>query len=1154
MDQLQLDLNGGDARPREDNGSASPGGGSGQGPPGEPPSRAAEPSPSGPRPGEPPSSGTPSRHPPRPAPCAIVRELERIVASGGRGRRIIVARTRGEGRELLRQVSLRGGSWIGFEATTPRRLAMKYAAGRLARAGTRIVDLFEERALIEEAIDEVMASELQSPFRNQTERMGFRDAVRNSVVALRLAGVRPGPANPANRPETERARRRPSSKQLLVTRVLRAFESLMRARNRTDTAGVLRRAAQALRTGRAGSAADGAGPERVRAAAAPAAGSAGPPAPASDSAAAGHPTPPPRPQIILLPGLGNRGLAGRFLRELQRLGARVLPTDPALGLDLPDGVLRGATELRASGSLLHAVATDLPDGAPELEIDLFCAASVNDELRGVLRRAVQAGARWDQIEIVAADPAAYGSALHALADSMGIPVTFAVGLPVERTRPGRVVSTWFRWVRSGFQESVIRALIESDDIRPPRPHRSDRGPWLARALRRQRIGWGRGRYQLAINRALAALERAPAGRFESEEQLARRKEREGRRLRALRALLYPVIDAIPTLPTPIGRIEGTDFEPPQSSPAEVAHAISALLRRVRPGTETDESARKRLEGVLERIEATVTRKTDFASAAAIVESCLAIRVPTPRTEGMAPWNSAPGHIHLADLRHGGATGRPFTFVVGLDATALSGALHEDPLLGDRERRRLAGRELPMAADRAQEARFDFAHLFARLRGTVALSYASWNPCESRKVTPAPEMLQALRLKNRDPSLDFHDLEECLGNTESRLPRTRNQVNLDRSDVWLRALAAPGDVLLGGIAAVSREFPHLGAGLAVQEALDDDWPTVHTGFLGEHDPPLSYQTMIQDATLSASALEALGSCPRRFLFRRILHACPPDDPEFDPDRWLNALERGRILHRVFEETLREADARGLRPDADAFREIALEVVDREAERALLEVPTPSVAVHEWEVESMRNDARSFVEMIRDEAPRWSHLEWRFGFGKELRIPVGKDSLSVRGAVDRVDESDGRARVVDYKTGGYWQSAKSKTYDGGRRLQHTVYAAAVAAGLGLPVEAMEYHYPSRKGENRIRAYPVSELAEGGRLIGAMLEGPAKGWFPATEKATDDCRFCDYTEVCGVVRGKWDRVDCRISEWTARNMGEHDELEPFARVRNWEKKPKK
>ena len=53
----------------------------------------------------------------------------------------------------------------------------------------------------------------------------------------------------------------------------------------------------------------------------------------------------------------------------------------------------------------------------------------------------------------------------------------------------------------------------------------------------------------------------------------------------------------------------------------------------------------------------------------------------------------------------------------------------------------------------------------------------------------------------------------------------------------------------------------------------------------------------DVVLSASRLEDLGTCPLRYLYRTVLRLRPPDDPEFDPDRWLNALERGSLLHAV-----------------------------------------------------------------------------------------------------------------------------------------------------------------------------------------------------------------------------------------------------------------
>lgn len=60
------------------------------------------------------------------------------------------------------------------------------------------------------------------------------------------------------------------------------------------------------------------------------------------------------------------------------------------------------------------------------------------------------GRRWDEVEIVATDPIAYGCALDALASRLGIPVTYAVGLPTERTRQGRATVAYLRWIQEGI--------------------------------------------------------------------------------------------------------------------------------------------------------------------------------------------------------------------------------------------------------------------------------------------------------------------------------------------------------------------------------------------------------------------------------------------------------------------------------------------------------------------------------------------------------------------------------------------------------------------------------------------------------------------------------------------------------------------------------
>lgn len=1061
--------------------------------------------------------------------CVLVQELERIARHGGRDRKILIARTRGEGKELLRQVALRGLSWVGFEVNTLRPLASKIVARSTAHSSLAAIDVFDEHALVERALDDMLALPRFARFRELADRTGFRDAVRRSVSTLRGGGIGPGTGARGG------AARHRFDKRSLVTQVLARYEALLREANRTDAAGMLEAATRVLMDRGADAL-----PANVR--------------------------------IFLLPGLANRGLEGRFLRELGRLGAVTLRTDPVEGLRVPGGILWDVAPPQVPGSYLHAVdrrgaeipeaprvpeapqVPDVPDIPPERapdRIELFAAASVYDELRGVLRRALAMGARWDEVEIVAANPWSYGSALHALSEPMGVPVTFAVGLPVERTRPGRVVSTYFRWIESGFHESVFREPVEAGDVLPPRPRAGSKGravegarpgrtrldgPRLARALRRLRIGWGRDRHLAKIERALKDLDSRPPGRFEDEQQLERRKKRMAAELRALRGLLGPVLAATP--PTD-GRV----------SPAQVATGVKSLLARVAPGTDTDETARQRLLRQLERIEATVTRPTEFLSAAAIVQSYLQIRIPAPRTEGLAPWSSAPGHIYMTDLRHGGATGRRFTFIVGLDAGSVLGSLHEDPLIGDEERFRLGGTELPLSTDRAAEARFNFAQLFARLRGTVVLSYARWQPAESRELTPAPELLQAFRLRERDAALTFDDLDRHLGLTESRLPGSRIRANLDAGDAWLRALATNTGRLRDGLDAIARSFPRVGAGLAFGRALASDEPSAHTGFLGTHSPPLSYQDL-SDMTFSASGLESLGTCPRRFLFSHVLKARAPDDPEFDPDRWLNPLRRGSLLHAVYEETLKKAEARGIEPEDERFMELALRQVDRRGAVELINTPSPSEALHRWEMEALRDDARSFVEMIRGESPRWADLEWRFGMEGETSIGAGNGSVRVRGVVDRVDDHGTHLRVVDYKTGGgYGYGSRSGVYNGGRRLQHFVYTAAVATLHDRPVDAMEYHFPTRRGENRIRSYGIADLKYGGHLVALLLEWMKLGWFPATDSPGDDCRYCDYKEVCGAETGEWGHTSCGIAEWTARNRDTLDELSLLRRVRNWD-----
>jgi ATP-dependent helicase/nuclease subunit B len=1035
----------------------------------------------------------PTAIPDEPSP-AILQSLEASALRYPRDRKILVGCTRGEAHELIRQLARRRGPWIGFEVTTVRPLAMELAGPALAAESIRPLDEFEERALLDEAIDAVLLPETPERFAGLVDSVGFRERLGQGVRTLRIVGVRPE--------QVERTLVADPEKIGVLGRILAEYEARLRGNRLADHAEVLARAIGTLRGAEPG-------PRS---------------APLADR------------KILLLPGLSLRGLPGRFVRELLALGAETLQTDPVEGLEPPAGLLWTAGPASSLLSFLHA-----PAAAPEPTgeaIDLFAAGSIADELREVLRRVSEAGRRWDEVEIIASDARVYGSALHALTRQLGIPVTLAVGLPVERTRPGRAVTAYFRWLDEGFGADVIRRLLEAGDLRPVGRHSRLHGVFLARRLRSLRIGWGRSRYLPAIERQLKKARAVESRIREAGEEPGWWVERQGQELEALESILSPILESAPAAP------EGPEDEPAPISPAAVARGLARFLDFVPVEDPVDVTAKERIERILRRIETTLSRPTEYGPAAAIVRAHLQIRVPAPRAEGKAPWSSAGGHLYLTDLEHGGVTGRSHTFVVGLDSDRFPGGRHLDPLLLDADRTALAGKDLPTSTDRLEERQFQLAALLARLRGNVTLSYSAWSPCEAREIAPAATMLDAFRLGRREASATFEELHRELRPLAGPVPRGEGR--LDQQDVWMGHLEKGGR-LLNGRHAVRALFPSLDAGIAAHEALQLEEGNAFHGVIQprreELDPRVN-----TDRTLSASALESLGTCPRQFLFKNVLRLYPPDDPVWDPDRWLDAKERGNLLHKVFERVLRE---RMEGPDPEATREVrALEILRAEAEAKLSLLPTPSRAVYRRELEDLSEDVRSFLTMTRStSAPL--ELEFKFGLGEDppfpMEIPGG--TIQLRGAVDRVDGAEAGLTIVDYKTGRSFNFAgNSGTFHGGRRLQHVVYATVVEKLLGRSVQAFEYHFPSSRGQNMVHRYERSDYASGAALIDCLLDGVAAGHFPPTEES-NDCRFCDYRAICRVAAGPSGKDDAPLLAWAREHWSRAAGFEALRRARAWE-----
>ncbi len=350
---------------------------------------------------------------------------------------------------------------------------------------------------------------------------------------------------------------------------------------------------------------------------------------------------------------------------------------------------------------------------------------------------------------------------------------------------------------------------------------------------------------------------------------------------------------------------------------------------------------------------------------------------------------------------------------------------------------------------------------------------------------------------------------------------------------MRALGGNG-VMRSGVGAIRSAFEPLHRGLTAHQERVEGTPSAVHGVISprpeELDPRLNSTLVV-----SASRLESLGSCPLRYLQSSVLRIYPPDDPELDPDRWLDPLRKGNLLHRVYEATLREAREQGISLEDAGLERLALEELDAAIESARIDMPVPGEGTLRRERIALREDVRSFVRMIRAEGAPWVALELTFGLAGDEPVILELDGgpVRLRGAIDRVDEDLEGVRVVDYKTGrAHGFDAETGSFNGGRRLQHALYALAAEARIGGAVVRGEYHFPTRRGENEVFSFDRVSLGGVQGLLGHMLDGVAEGSFVPTDEPRD-CSYCDYAEVCRVRKGDWGNLSSPMADWSREHL---------------------
>ena len=793
----------------------------------------------------------------------------------------------------------------------------------------------------------------------------------------------------------------------------------------------------------------------------------------------------------------------------------VLPHDKVKGFVFPQRYLEPAAQvedLKVTSNIERLSWLFNPEDAPtrfeDSTVKIFHAVGRRNEVREVLRRVVSSGIKSDEVEIIYTSYDDYVSLIYDMARKFDINITVEEGLPVTITRPGKVALGFLAWISSNYEAIKFKQLITGGSLTIKTDERADdliSPTVMARILRESPIGWGRERYISTLEKMAESYRSSASEIDENREDRSDFYKRKEANAKVLISMLKPIIDSIPEKDEK-GNVSLKDF---------CVSVLDFVSHYARVSNELDGEAKSAIRERIEEIQGMTTKSLPFSDAVDQIDLVM-------RGIRMGHSGPAPGCLHISSYLNGGQSGREHTYVVGCDAQTFPGMIIQNPILLDEELQAI-NRNLVISSEILKEKLYRIASLLSSLRGYLTLSFSSFDILENRESFPSSILLQVHRLILGNLNASYTDLMNALGLPSGYIP---SKMPLDISDFWITSFIGEHG-LKQPDPSVFACYSGLSQGKRAREARETDRVTEYDGKLLEPVIELDPRENA-DLVMSASMLEKIATCPYAYFLNYILKVRPLEEVTFEEDTWLDAKQRGSLLHDLFNRFMREITGKGENPSLKKHLPLIESTLKKVIKEYRDKIPPPSEAIFEQEKKILIKAAQVFLKTEETRCKTCIPLFFEFPFGYKdaepefrdpVRIPLGAGkSFLLAGRIDRIDRmTEHEYAVLDYKTGSAYAYKDHLCFNKGKALQHALYAIAAETflkkieknGKGV-VKKSGYLFPTEKETGRL-VIPDRNDKKLVELLNALFDIVRTGVFIPSDKE-DSCKFCDYTELCG------------------------------------------
>ncbi len=999
----------------------------------------------------------------------LISELKKISDKYKLDEKILLTPDFNTGRQILQTLSRNGPGWINFKTATVASLASEIASEKLHTGNIEKISSVESNFIIDGIFTRLAEEGALKYFEKHTINTGIINTMTDIIVELKMSGLSHKDIKEDNFIDPKKAK----DIKLIFSR----YEDAIKNKRLADNADIIAAANKILEDGSV-----------------------------SDRSI----------KYIVLSRYSNATLEKKFLNSISAGNLIITDEEEVYGLSVPKNrwkkegsaaTMEPVSNIERSGWLFNVDSAPLPldDGT----IDLFSGANYREELYGLFGRIVAGKTPLDRVEIIYTNSDPYLMSLYNICTKLGLPASFSEGLPGDRSRPGMALKGFLQWVGDGFAESHLRKRLRYSLIKTT----GVKGTQLAHALRMSKVGWGKNRYSLVLNKEIADLKNKAKDSGEKDHKWKLDIYEE------LSAITKKLIDMVP----PLNADGKVDF-------ARLCTACLKFLNDLVSATDEDEAAylsnlKCRLE-VLARIAENTVYLEEAISKLYEVMAKLPFKTSGPQ----------PGCLHISSLSSGGRSGRNNTYIVGMDSHKFPGTETQDPVLLDEERQKI-DTGIRLSKDRLKEKLYDFASMLSGLRGKATVSYARYDIIGDRQMFPSSVYLQVHRLKKGSPTISYQELFSM----PSKLSGTAKTI--DMTGWWIERLTGSGSIK-DGRDSIFDIYQHLKQGSYAIRQRSGSELTIYDGLIipegGELDPRKN-----SELVLSCSAIETYAENPYSFFLQYILKARRPEEVVKDRLVWLDPAQRGSLLHEVFQLFIKKIIDSPDRPGRDGQRNMINKILDGLVKKYIEEVPVPGWTAYDSEVEALRRDLEVFLDInSKLSDPYLTEFEFGYGDREPVRVSLGGGNcIRIKGKVDRVDiDIDSNYHVWDYKTGSAFAFNDGDYIVGGRQVQHILYGKAVEATLGKVVKS-GYILPTEKGLSSGKGIVFERDPQQEErwqpAINSIMDLMAEGLFIISDK--ENPPYIDDSDIYGT-DGLKKSIKNKIKNSGSKLLGKWDSLKDY------------